>query len=250
MFRTLLVILMFPLLLALVGCGEKGTTAAGTVTVTERGEGGSDGGGASVSADATSAESSSSNSKDEVVVAASGYTPRRGLDYLGGVGLVLKNLSTKDALDVEVAIDLVDGKGTILESSSRFINVIPAGETYFFDGDTMPEKGKIADVETTVDVGSFEDAAYQLPPMTDVRVVVGDYGEMTVDGQIENPYDKSLSSFARISCVLWEKGKIVGGAFTYPDTELKPGRKMLFHASIYTVPSATRAKCSMDNEVV
>lgn len=251
MFRAVVLVLTVLSAMPLAGCGDKGVTAADTVTVTITAtEQSVDESGATTASDTQSGVASAdptASSVDEVVVTASGFTSRHGYDYLGGAGIVLTNHSDKDAVGVQVTVDAIDDGGTIVGSDLSRVNVIPAGESYYLDADPMPEKGVVKDLEIAVDVQSFDAPQYRLPPVTGVRLAESDIGGFTVDGTVENPYSQALSTLARISCVLWDGDKIVGGAFTFPETELKPARKMMFHAYVDSVPSATRAKCSMDD---
>jgi hypothetical protein len=169
-------------------------------------------------------------------------------------GLILRNdSSSDDAFDVTISVNILDRSGGILATDSNVISVIPAGETYYFGGETYLEKGgKAAKLDPLVEVGYSDAATYPLPQARRVRVVRDDFGGVEVRGEVENTLESSLSSFARISIVLLSRrGEIVGGAYTYLDADLPPGRRAGFNAYITAAPSRAvdTAKVSVENSV-
>jgi len=191
----------------------------------------------------------------QVVVDGAGFSV--GDDQEVGFGLVLRNTSdTMDAIDVQVSVNLLSSSGAVVKTEDGSLNVIPAGGTFYYGGESFLDKGdKAKRLEAFVDVGSSEAAQYNLPEVTHVHVVNQDYIGVTVSGQVKNELESSLSCIATIGCVLFDgNGKVVGGGFAYLDADLKPGRTAAFEVLNGTTATPAskvkRAEVSMDNEVV
>lgn len=189
----------------------------------------------------------------EVVIDKAGFAYKGEYDEVG-YGLVLENTSSLDAVGVQVSVNFMDKGGTILTTEDSTINVIPAGGTYYLGGQTYTEDGKPKKMEAFVDIDSSEPAQYALPDVSQVRIVRDDWGDISVKGQVKNNLDDSLSSIATISCVVFDKsGKVVGGGFTFLDSDLKSGRTAGFEVvngpSVTPSSKADSAKASMDNQV-
>jgi len=240
------VFVMFLLSFA-AGCGEPASTAStepseipDAVVTTD-----------SEPTDATVDTTDSGEAK--VVVEKAGFSHEAQYGELA-YGIVLKNPSSMDATEVQVSINMLDKSGTILSTEDSMINVIPAGETYYFGGSTYIEGSKPKKMEAFVDVGSSESAQYALPEVSKVRIVRDDWGGFSVRGQVKNNLDGTLSSLATITCVVFDKnGKVVGGGFTYLDSDLPSGRTAGFEIvngpGAIPPSKAAEAKASMDNEV-
>ncbi len=252
--RVLVGFVALMLLLSLAACGTGTTGTASSATPQA-----ADTAAASEGAfDVTEGTDDSATTDDvvgggEVVVERAGFTYENEYDEVG-YGAVLKNSGSDDATDVEVIFDFVDKSGTVLASDTAYINVIPAGATYYFGSSTYCEDGKPRDVETEATVGSWESAAYELPKVSGVKVKTDDWGDMSVVGVVTNPYDESLSSVAHIGIVLMDsKGRVVGGGFTYLDNRLRPGRSARFESTngVSVTPKSRVATVgvSVNNEV-
>jgi len=171
-----------------------------------------------------------------------------------GYGLVLRNVSdTSDATDVEITVNLLDKSGMVLETDAQELNLIPAGERFYFGGSIYQSaSGKPAKLEAFVDVGESLPAIYRLPEATHVRITNQEYFGIIVQGQVHNDFEGTLLSHATIGCVLFSKtGKVVGGGFGYLDADLPSGRTAAF--KILNGPSCTprskaaKARVSVDN---
>ena len=213
---------------------------------------------ATAEAEPTSAPSSDAGSNDAntdatVVVDGAGFA--LGKYKQVGYGLVLNNTSTiSDAIDVLVTVNLIDKSGAILKTDNATLNLIPAGDTFYFGGMLGVSKGdKPSKMEAFVDVGSSEDAQYRLPTVTHVRVIKDQYVGVQVRGQVKNDWeDGSLSSSARIGCVLFDaSGTVVGGGFGYLMASLPPGRtaavELVIGPSATPASRVSRAELSIDN---
>ena len=234
---SLLLVLVFA-----AGCGSgPAREAAATVTVTVPAS----------ETPTTEQPVPQSQTKDAAVaVAGKGFSQD---DTSVSYGIVLKNKSaTEDALDVTVNTNFVDASGTILESESDSVNVIPAGETFYLGGDAFTEGGaRVVRMETYAEVGQSETAAYPLPVVSDLRLRHEEYIGLKAYGVVENTLDKPLSQFARIGIVVFDaRNRVVSGGFTYLDADLPPGRRAAFDTSIDAAPSTVRyVRASVDNSV-
>lgn len=222
-------------------CGGRGRQAAATVTVTVP---------ASTTSETTPAEPPPlETNSPSVKVRAEGFSQdQENVSY----GVVLRNVSAQDALDVSVTTNFVDGTGTILKSESESISVLPAGKTYYLGGDSFTERGaRVAHLETAVSVGSSQAASYPLPTVTRVRLANDEYAGLSVHGEVENTLDAPLSQFARISAVVFDtRGRVIGGGYTYLDADLAPGRRAAFEASIQATSStASYARATAENSI-
>ena len=171
-----------------------------------------------------------------------------------GVGFVVRNSSKLDALDVRLTYNLVGAGGALVGSDSQSISVIPAGTTYYAgdEVDASSASAKVKRVEVYVQVGESVPHRYRLPLVSHVAIVVK-YGTLRVQGEVKNTLAKPLYSLARITIVLFDRsGKVVGGGFTFPESTLAKGQRVLFDAisGVDTVApgKAASARASVENE--
>ena len=234
-------------------CGsEKGQEAAATVTVTVVAT--TDDGPDAATVEGEPPEAADDAAVAEVVPAKTGVSQGDGREI--GYGIVLENRSAnEDALDVTVTVNILDAAGDVIATEAERINVIPAGETFYLGGASYgDERTRAVALETIVDVGSSEPAAYPLPQVTKVTVTRDEFLGYRVRGEVVNNLDQPLSSFAKIGIVLFdERGEVVGGGFTFLDAELPPGRRAGFEAGngISAAPGGrvSEARASVNNEV-
>jgi len=148
-----------------------------------------------------------------------------------GYGLVLKNTSTSmDAEELQVTVSLLDKSGAVVQTENTTLSLIPAGDTWYFGGMLMVNKGdKPRQMEAFVDVGASEAAQYKLPTVTNVRVVKDQFMGVSVKGQVKNEWkDAALSTNARIDRVLFDANdQVVGGGFGYLNSNLPPAERSL-----------------------
>lgn len=164
-----------------------------------------------------------------------------------GLGLVLRNVSPdEDALHVAVTVNILDASNSILKTESSTIEAIPAGSTYYFGDDAFLDTNQQPrKLEVVLQVGKRAKKGLTLPPVANLRL--SNYrsstsGGIEIDGQLSNPFTKSLSLLARITGVLFDSaGKVIGGGSTHPQNEVPPGKRIGF--AIF-VPGAQLAQAA------
>jgi hypothetical protein len=190
----------------------------------------------------------------KVVVITSGVVPEgEGLgsgDYgYADYGLVLRNRSlTRDAIDVTVDVDAVDGRGRSLTDSYTAVTLIPAGADFVISGALIwrgpPE---LAGIETDLHVGQTAPRRRRLPPVKQVSVT----SSGGVLGSFTNPYKKSLPESATIYGVLLDsRGRIVAAGYDVTDAVTRPGATVTFDilgtSTTAQLGAVTSAKVSVD----
>ena len=167
-----------------------------------------------------------------------------------GVGIVLKNTSKGDAKKVEVTFFAETSSGAPVSAGSTTINIIPKGAT-FYTGDELSvlAPGRVATkVEAFVKVEETVLPAYKLPLVSNVKLVKSSSG-YEVSGVLKNTLKATLGNLARIGIVVFDKGgKVLGGAYTYPDRSLPKGKSLAWHTTIPTIKGAASANASAENE--
>ena len=142
----------------------------------------------------------------KVVVLKAGIAQR--LSSIGstfsGYGVVLQNVSPdEDALNVQVAVNILDSNGVILKSETDTYTAIPAGATYYAGGYSI-FNGTAARLDVRVQVGKGQKKSIPgLPVVSNVRVQ-DFFGRAQVVGQVMNPYTETLSSLAEITFVCFD----------------------------------------------
>ena len=164
-------------------------------------------------------------------------------------GLVLRNRSlTRDAIDVTVEVEAVDGRGLSLTDSYAAVTLIPAGADFVISGALIwrgsPE---LAGIETEVQVGQTAPRRRRLPPVKHVSVT----SSGGVIGSLTNPYKKPLPGSATIySVVLDSRGQIVAAGYDLTDAVTRPGATVAFDilgtSMTGQFDAVTSAKVSVD----
>jgi hypothetical protein len=190
----------------------------------------------------------------KVVVITSGVVPE-GEGFGSGdygyaeYGLVLRNRSlTRDAIDVTVEVEAVDGRGRSLTDGYTTVTLIPAGANFVISGALIwrgsPE---LAGIETEVHVGQTAPRRRRLPPVKHVPVTnSGD-----IIGSLTNPYKKPLPESATIfGVVLDSRGRIVAAGDDLTDAVTRPGATVAFdilgNSTTVQLDAVTSAKVSVD----
>jgi hypothetical protein len=190
----------------------------------------------------------------KVVVITSGVVPE-GEGFGSGdygyaeYGLVLRNRSlTRDAIDVTVEVEAVDGRGRSLTDGYTTVTLIPAGANFVISGALIwrgsPE---LAGIETEVHVGQTAPRRRRLPPVKHVSVTnSGD-----IIGSLTNPYKKPLPESATIfGVVLDSRGRIVAAGDDLTDAVTRPGATVAFdilgNSTTVQLDAVTSAKVSVD----
>jgi hypothetical protein len=164
----------------------------------------------------------------QVDVVKTGFTqtPNGDVSY----GIVLANRSKdEDALNVVVGINVLDGAGRVIRSEASSIAAIPAAATFYLGGVvTLRDNSRAARLQPIVRASGSRPRSGVGPTATDVHVDVSDAGT-SVDGQVTNGPDGTLSRSAKITVVFFDRsGTVTGGASTFPPFELPPGISAAF----------------------
>jgi len=190
----------------------------------------------------------------KVVVITSGVMPEEeglgGGDYgYADYGLVLRNRSlTRDAIDVTVEVEAVDGRGLSLTDSYTAVTLVPAGADFVISGALIwrgsPE---LAGIETEVHVGQTAPRRRRLPPVQHVSVT----NSGGISGSLTNPYKKPLPESATIyGVVLDSRGRIVAAGDDLADTVTRPGATVSFdilgNSTTAQLDAVTSATVSVD----
>jgi hypothetical protein len=189
-----------------------------------------------------------------VIVVTSGVVPEGEVlgsgDYgYADYGLVVRNQSlARDAIDVTVEVEAVDGRGESLTDSYTTVTLIPAGADFVISG-ALIWRGSpdLAGIETEVHVGQTAPRRRRLPRVKHVSVT----SSGGVIGSFTNPYKKPLPASATIYGVLLDsRGRIVAAGYDLTDAVTRPGATVRF--DILGAPkaaqlgAATSAKVSVD----
>jgi hypothetical protein len=160
------------------------------------------------------------------------YKPFGGVSI--SYGVILKNHSPNaDALNVNVLVNFVEPNNHLFASSSRTVNVIPAGADYAlgygFDVAGVPP---IARLEVVIQVGARQPKAMRVPAVDNVVIepssfdpsVVGD-----IAGELINDDPKLVLQSAQMSAVVFDAaGNVLGGGNGTSFNPLPPGTRMIF----------------------
>jgi hypothetical protein len=189
-----------------------------------------------------------------VVVVTSGLVPEGGVlgsgDYgYADYGLVLRNRSlARDAIDVTVEVEAVDGGGQPITDSYTTVTLIPAGRDFVISGALIwrgsPE---LAGIETEVHVGQTAPRRRRLPPVKHVSVT----SSGRVIGSFTNPYKKAVPASATIyGVVLDSRGRIVGAGYDLTHAATRSGATVAFDllgtSTTVQRDAITSAKVSVD----
>ena len=164
-------------------------------------------------------------------------------------GLVLRNRSlARDAMDVTVEVEAVDGGGQSLTDSYTTVTLIPAGADFVISGALIWRgSAELADIETEVHVGQTAPRHRRLPPVKHASVT----SSGRVIGSFTNPYKKSLPASATIyGVVLDSRGRIVATGYDLTDAVTRPGATVAFDIlgapKTVQLDAVTSAKVSVD----
>ena len=189
-----------------------------------------------------------------VVVITSGVVPEGEVlgsgDYgYADYGLVLRNRSlARDAIDVTVEVEAVDGRGESLTDSYTTVTLIPAGADFVISGALIWRgSAELADIETEVHVGQTAPRRRRLPPVKHASVT----SSGRVIGSFTNPYKKPLPASATIyGVVLDSRGRIVATGYDLTDAVTRPGATVAFDllgaSKTVQLDAVTSAKVSVD----
>lgn len=183
---------------------------------------------------AAAATGADTTPKANIVVEKSGFSvSRKGREV--GYGLVLRNTSNFDAIGADIDVALLDESGVTIGLDEFWLEVIPAGQTFFMGRCIDVEKRKAPSaLKVLVRAERGQLPKLRLPQATDIRFsdesLWGTVGTV-VRGRITNDSDRTLKGMAYIGFVLFDKdGNVVGGGEGWPDWPIRPGRTVSFQS--------------------
>ncbi len=193
----------------------------------------------------------------QVVVTKSGFT-QMALSTGNAItyGLVLANTSPdEDALGVDVRVSFADTQGRSVASDSTTITGTPAGGTFYLSGEVFPNVSlTVASLQPTVSVRASKPKRLVLPPVsgTQLSATGGFFNELTVTGNLTNPYAKPMPESATIYAVVFDgQGNVLGGGSEQTLAQVQPGATVSFQLSslrLFLVPAdrAASVQVSVD----
>ena len=192
-----------------------------------------------------------------VRIAQRGFSQRwRGFSSVVSYGLVLSNPSQhRDAVQVNVVVNFVDGDNRVVQTQSQKIAGVPAGGTYNLGGfASIPEGIRVTRLEVTFRHDQAARGTLRQPPTEDLRITqtIGDPGWVgAVNGQVLNDHPRFLLGTAKVSVVVFDgAGNVTGGTQAYSTAVLLPGARAYFSGSggISSVPigNAVTAKTTVE----
>jgi hypothetical protein len=235
-----LLVLLFLLggLLLLTGCGSASTSSpAVTVTVTA----------AASSSTASETPAPQVSGAAAIKFVDAGFTEDKSSGTPAvGYGLVLQNTSPgQDATDVQVTVNFLDPSGTIVQTDSQTVTVIPANSRFYLGGECFPSAhDQLSTVKAIIVPGGWQNASAKLPEITNVRIESSDLGP-EVRGVVHNTTSATLSGGAQIGMVLFNAaGKVVGGGWTNLGNDLPAGASAAFASGSNGVDDCSHAAIS------
>lgn len=170
-----------------------------------------------------------------IAVVKTGYTLRE-FPYGGSdvsYGVILRNDSPRDALDVTVLANIVMPDNTLIGTTSTHVSAISAGREHALGGDLMfVGVPPIARLEVVITVGDSGPPSRAFPAIANVQVVQDAYDPGwvgTVQGEIQNDQaTRTLQSLEMSSVVFDAAGNILGGGSGFTFGSLPPGAREFF----------------------
>jgi hypothetical protein len=159
-------------------------------------------------------------------------------------GVQLRDPSAKrDAQNVTVLVNFLDGAGVVLGTSTTNIAAIGASSTYNLGGfASLPTQTSVARLEIVVQTGAWAQHALHEPAVENVHVVPSALEPAwvgSVDGDLINDDPTQTLAGATLSIVFLDAtGKIVGGGSGFVFDTLPPGTRAAFSATSGLSPVA------------
>jgi hypothetical protein len=178
----------------------------------------------------------------------------RGFSLVGSgktlYGAVIRNTSANDAVAVDVRIRLLTRDGRVTAAAASSLKGIPAGAAVDVGGDAVSRRGRAMTLEVAATASSGAiPGTVKLPAVSQVRLFRDRFG-VEVSAVVTNTLDEAMSPVTDVFAVLRDgQGRIVGGAFGAPGSEIAAGG----HATVTLggfgdVSRATRAHVTADWE--
>ncbi len=153
---------------------------------------------------------------------------------------------TSDAVSISVNFAAYDKADKVLDTESGAYVILRASSSQIVATDlSVPEGSKIARVDAQVSVDESQKDDHPDSQMKIAKVdVLRKYGMYSATGQIDSTYHDTVSNvYVGISCVD-QAGNIVGGGYTFLDSNVVGGSTAPFSTSV--VVSNEPAKCAGD----
>lgn len=188
----------------------------------------------------------------KIIVVKSGVSARTvaGVTHAGW-GVVLKNVSPdEDAMDVDVTLRFIDASGTNLRFATRDYEGVPADATYYLGGDETFQGNAPTRVEvTSVQVGfHIATTLHRLAPVADIHEN-DDATSARVQGNFENPYDRTLSNVALVTAVCFDAaGNVIGGGGSVLAASVAPGTHRDFDIPVLSLQRSQIASAQVSVE--
>jgi hypothetical protein len=170
--------------------------------------------------------------------------------WAGDFGVVLRNTSERDALNVDVFARFYSPSGRLVgeDSLPYRISVIPAGTT-FYCGDLALTSGPIRRVVATVRVGGTASRHTVLPRLRDVHLERVSGKDRIVVATAVNTTNKTLvSDPTRAYAVFFDgAGRVIGGDFSGGFFgRLRPGHSTEVRFELIVPAATASARASID----
>ena len=173
-------------------------------------------------------------------IVAQGFSQRP--DSFGGgstisYGMQLRDpTAAKDAQNVTVLVNFLDGSGTVLQTASSTVAQIAASSTFNLGGSAhLPVQTSVARLEIVARTDAWVPHTLFKPALENVHIVPSQFEPSwvgSVDGDLINDHPTSTLTNAQLSIVLLDAtGKVLGGGTGYVFAVLPPGTRAFFSAS-------------------
>jgi hypothetical protein len=161
-----------------------------------------------------------------------GFGSRSSISY----GIQLRDPSpTKDAQNVTVQVNFLDGAGTVMATATTRVGQIGASSIFNLGASAqLPSQTAVARLEIVAQTDAWVAHTLHQPALEDVHIVPSSFQPAwvgSVDGDVINDHPTSTLSSAQLSIVLFDStGKVVGGGTGFVTSTLPPGTRAFFSA--------------------
>jgi hypothetical protein len=182
-----------------------------------------------------------------VAVGKSGFSASSD-DGMVDYGAVITNPSpTQDALNVQMTASFSAG-GQVVATDVFTLPDVAAGSTFYYGGFVPFDAGDPAPttMQLTPLVGGHQAAARRpVTAVTSLQVTPDDLLGTQIQGQLSNPYSKTLSTVTAVTYVLFNKaGKVISGGISFPNAQVPPGGALTLQDYDETVTTSSVASIS------
>jgi hypothetical protein len=173
-------------------------------------------------------------------IAAQGFSQRPdsfGAGSSVSYGVQLQDpAATKDAKDVSVQVNFLDGAGTVLGTAATKIPLIGASSTFNVGGSIhLSVQTAVARLEIVALTDAWVAHTLHQPAVEDVHIVPSLFEPAwvgSIDGDLINDHPSAMLTSAQLSIVLLDPtGKVVGGGTGFVFATLPTGTRAFFSAT-------------------